>query len=321
MKNLFPLDQKMAQSKNKTKTFLNCMDAAKREQAEVDQVVSCLADALKEYIFEILSGRQWLGIRVRAVTHRINLTYQSITAYSVGTIADYCPSLDKHLVLFDEEYLQPQWLRCERKTVELEPDNSLKGGNPPELEEQIFEFSNPLAKVRAAAALIDSCFPCKYCGLEVANKLLMRCSGCSSCCHSYCMPPITYPTEPKTGKSQWLCPNCVACYGCYSNVWSTELIHWNIKSIEPDAADRFFILCGLCLSRYKQLKEFCPICYELYSDDSSGLGTANTKSIEEDAVGGSEDKEDAVNDPNKMVCILCTSIDQLIIDLSSGPMQ
>ena len=79
-------------------------------------------------------------------------------------------------------------------------------------------------------------------------------------------------------------------------------MQWNIRGVESDAPDRSFILCGLCLSRYKHAREFCPICYELYSDEVENIATSVQ---EENKVenGQSENEQGPLKDPNKMVCL------------------
>jgi hypothetical protein len=48
-----------------------------------------------------------------------NKNFTVNSAFCLGTIALYCPSLDLHYVLFDDERLKPQWLKIERNSVEV----------------------------------------------------------------------------------------------------------------------------------------------------------------------------------------------------------
>lgn len=50
------------------------------------------------------------------------------------------------------------------------------------------------------------------------------------------------------------------------NQWNSQLIHWNARRIDPTGPEKIILLCGVCLNRYKHHKEFCTICYKLYSD-------------------------------------------------------
>lgn len=58
----------------------------------------------------------------------------------------------------------------------------------------------------------------------------------------------------------------IACHSCGITQWNTQLMTWNARRMDPTGPDRNFLLCGVCLNRFKHHKEFCTLCYKLYSD-------------------------------------------------------
>lgn len=41
---------------------------------------------------------------------------------------------------------------------------------------------------------------------------------------------------------------------------------WNARRVDPTGPDKTILLCGICMNRFKHHKEFCTLCYKLYSD-------------------------------------------------------
>lgn len=48
---------------------------------------------------------------------------------------------------------------------------------------------------------------------------------------------------------------------------------WNARRTEPLAPDLDLVLCGECLDRYKNVQDYCPICYQLYDNERYGCQT------------------------------------------------
>ena len=51
------------------------------------------------------------------------------SAYSIGTVGHYCQGIGEHLVLFDEDALQPQWVVCQKSTVDVLLDDAVSNDN------------------------------------------------------------------------------------------------------------------------------------------------------------------------------------------------
>ena len=71
-------------------------------------------------------------------------------------------------------------------------------------------------------------------------------------------------------------------------------------------------LCGLCLERYKHSREFCPICFELYTEEAENVSSATEEgtkkgeselllSLDNEEQNISGDEQGVLKDPNKMV--------------------
>lgn len=215
--------------------------------------------ALRNFVFDILKGADWLNIRVRATTQPIGLLeggeVVSATphgsrrwssrafnddaqyelrrdrdrssrafgvegetgcytgpAYCVGTVKEYCPSLNSHFVVFDEPPLQPRWLVCQRNCVDILVGQPGPPGTA--LEERVSDndedYNGPsncsLCRRDAAAA-------------AAAGAETLSCVSCRKLCHSYCLPPLTFPDAAAVAKkerassaqlaSSWRCWDCI----------------------------------------------------------------------------------------------------------------
>lgn len=189
-----------------------------------------------------LHGDQWVGLRVRSSPNRAADGAQTGELQglgSVGTIAAYCPSSFEHLLVFDEEHLQPRWLVCQKGSVEV-----LLGekGCAAAAEEQ---SSSPTTTVvpsnggHSSESQMDS--NCTLChgfnlhhskGLGKASSSLKHCCNCNMSVHPYCIPNLTYsPTSltpinqrrggnssissippPQSSTSMWACWKCTGRY-------------------------------------------------------------------------------------------------------------
>ena len=92
---------------------------------------------------------------------------------------------------------------------------------------------------------------------------------------------------------EWMCFDCIKCEGCGENASAKELLHWNVKRVSPEKsfADRPIVVCADCMLRFKEKKEYCPVCYvfydlEDYGDDNAATVTG-TIAGDEDAAADS----------------------------------
>jgi len=154
-----------------------------------------------------LHGDQWVGLRVRSSPNRTADGAQAGELQglgSVGTIAAYCPSSFEHLLVFDEEYLQPRWLVCQKGSVEV-----LLGEREGAAAEEE-ESSSPTTTVvpsiggHSSESQMDSnCTLCHGFNLclskgqsKAINSSLKHCYNCNLTVHPYCIPNLTYsPTS------------------------------------------------------------------------------------------------------------------------------
>ncbi len=275
---IYPIsDASQFMSKKPSLTLLKTMEQAQVEQEAVDSCINSVLSYIRKNLYTVQSGEDWIGTRVRAVTHRIpwiqiarkfaldaeekhlelelerqekerleklhDINYNmnacikgpalkveniilaprkrtSTTAAEdkaaddareklkkstikknnvlntsdyvdssdmtrcVGTIAKYCPSIDKHLVVFDEEALQPQW-------VTVNPDDVDVLVGPTNSEEHSMSFLRAIEDDTSGA----------YCGLcgcgqehidcpadENVKIVLQKCKVCQHSYHPFCIP-------------------------------------------------------------------------------------------------------------------------------------
>ena len=145
---------------------------------------------------------------MRTTTHRIvhknedrDIIAGQGSGFCTGTIASYCPTTDKHFVIFDGEGLQPQWVRCEKGVVDVLIGDSGE--------------VSPLASkaVNVENSVNYQCQLCKITGEEddLYDGTLLHCRSCQLVCHSYCCPgeeltPIK--ANSKVSEKGWKCWNC-----------------------------------------------------------------------------------------------------------------
>lgn len=182
-------------------------------------------------MFSALSGEQWVGYRVRASTHRIlqpgerrhDSRDAGGSAYSTGTVKCYRPSSGEHLVVFDDPMLQPQWVVCQKSSIDV-----LLG------EEGAKPTSEGAAGTGGTGTVATSVFPltvckgqsvdyseqcnCVLCDSALAQGTFRRCTKCGMKCHSYCLSEdATAPGAessvpsywPASTALPWTCWNCV----------------------------------------------------------------------------------------------------------------
>lgn len=157
--------------------------------------------------------------------------------YCAGTIKKYCPMLNQHFLIFDEESLQPRWVDCARdETLEClynpiktkpsaQPESNVdiaesKDDNVSSIAEMVVEESEQIAEGKMDNSDTDDeneeeetikayCNLCeRSCSMENHG---LRCRVCGIFCHEYCIPeegfnPMNAMTKLKN--PQWVCWNC-----------------------------------------------------------------------------------------------------------------
>ena len=190
-----------------------------------------MLQAVRDNIYTVLKGDGWVGLRVRVATVRVpehvgqqqqysnqaaaaaivygfnSLTSQD-SAFCSGTVIYYSPAVDKHFVVFDEDSLQPQWVTCQKRVVDVLLGPAEGSGTP------------SAAATRASSKHREE-FDCSMCGIagcaeHVRDGYMMQCQTCSLVCHSYCLPMPSPQFQPNTTskkdsqvKQSWSCWNCL----------------------------------------------------------------------------------------------------------------
>lgn len=220
-------------------------------------------------------------------------------AFCFGTITNFCPSTNECFVVFDVPTLQPQWVTCIKGQIEIlvgaseyanghgKATSNIVSSSSSSSSSTLVVKSEPLAEEQHLEgeklnnqAMGEEIQPyedfdvnakaCHLCHLHCKyTDSVFTCTVCNLSCHTHCIPPsglkpLNEPTQKS--KVQAKCWNCTTCYGCGVNSWNASLINWNVRRVETTAAEKFILLCGACLHRYKHFQEFCTICYKLYSD-------------------------------------------------------
>ena len=102
-----------------------------------------------------------------------------------------------------------------------------------------------------------------------SEELVKTCRKCDRLYHSYCMP-LSLLTKDIYGSDISLfkdtCWSCLVCK-CGKSFMQVNLLPWNFARIDNRAPDQPQLVCGGCLKQYKVDKQFCPVCYGIYSDD------------------------------------------------------
>jgi hypothetical protein len=118
---------------------------------------------IRKNIFLTLQGDDWIGVRVRASTHRLqygnnNSQNRSLACEQVrcqGTIVSYCAGINKHFIVFDEPLLKPKWVTCTSSEIDvlIGPTEVAKSNHTNQLMQPEF---------RIATKDRGSCFLCGY---------------------------------------------------------------------------------------------------------------------------------------------------------------
>lgn len=183
--------------------------------------------AVRDGVYSILTGEQWIGLRVRASTHSVFADADSggnssaagdvrygnrrqsnnpavphhpaQEAMCTGTVVQYCGVTNQHFIVFDDEGLQPQWVTAQKGVMDV-----LIGPG---------EWLPPSAASELALRSPKGRTDCHLCGLSLLNEDgspplaadVRHCDCCSLVCHTYCVPSFSLNQENPTG---WTCWNC-----------------------------------------------------------------------------------------------------------------
>ena len=217
---------------------------------------------MQDSVFSALYGEQWVGYRVRTATHRIVQRGESRSevlecgsVYSIGTIRSYCPGSGEHFVVFDDVLLQPQWITCQKSTVDVlfgvDETTPIVGNtsNTDEIAPIVGNTSNtdeiatvvgntssnntqciwsPTHPMCGNGGYLDSIHVngCLMCQRELAPGSYKRCERCGVKCHTYCAAEETSSGSKADGVGNqawsassavpWTCWNCV---GKFSHIY------------------------------------------------------------------------------------------------------
>jgi hypothetical protein len=99
-------------------------------------------------------------------------------------------------------------------------------------------------------------------------------------------------------------------------------MQWNINRIEPDCQiDHPMLLCGVCMYRYKHVRDFCPICFKFYaSDDNPHSLTLSSNEVQMNEPTDVKKLTDSITkdssyDPDKMVLAIKHLLSMHLISL------
>ena len=220
-----PLSEEYFPSKP-SKSFDICMENARKEKLEMCAIVDSIVQTIRKNLFTSLVGSEWVGVRVRASTHRIITPeelqeddfgmVEPVMVRCIGKIVSYNASADQHLVVFDESLLQPQWVRARPESIDvlLGPESS--GYNEPvriasliclHTDPEALSSSSSLHAADAHPMPLSA--PCLVCGTAVnacapndesscsaaVDSPSLKCRDCSRFCHEKCLPRSSVPTD------------------------------------------------------------------------------------------------------------------------------
>jgi hypothetical protein len=182
---------------------------------------------MRDSVFAALHDEQWVGHRVRASTHRIVQRGESRSevlelgcAYSLGTIQCYRPGTGEHLVVFDDPLLQPQWVVCQKSTVDV----LFEAGEAGQTDgaHAMRDRSRPRLPPGVAEGDYSAQCECVLCDGALVAGSFKECEECGMKCHSYCAGEEASSKGPAAGSSAqqwgasaavpWTCWNCVGEY-------------------------------------------------------------------------------------------------------------
>lgn len=267
-----------------------CMANATLEHEKNGEIVDKIMQQVRKTAMNSVKGEDLIGVRVRASSHRLfdkddtieGIKYSGGYGKCVGTIAHYCPANELHFVVFDEESVQPQWISCRNSDVEIILPTNADTHITTSKTMSLALRSNISRGVTEVT--IEPNNSCMVCGRDDCDAIgpknndhnkLYKCVDCHHQYHRFCFPAECAPicvTSHHSKNHLWnKCWKCVKCFGCGSDIWEKTLLLYNMKKLDSRSnADKLVYVCAECLDRYKNLKEFCPICFVLYPADDGG---------------------------------------------------
>lgn len=339
-KNILSFDEKNMPTKP-TKNFQNFIETARKEKSTIDGVLDTVINAVRKLAIIMLHGNQWLGVRVRAEAHLISnneddsLVDTDDGIMCSGTVARYCGALGSHFILFDENLLLPKWVTLPDCKVEI-----LLGSE---------EAGSEMSVAYSQSLKYHECNGCNMCGnMKNEASTYFECSNCNTWAHYRCMPcdgfAEIYSTVVPSRESKLLsqkCWNCRCCDCCGVKNWDAALLDWNLKYIDRRAPDQMLNICGECLTKFRQSRDFCPICFKLYmsedaffqqkelmsksnSDSSSNNSTLSDANVNKEksllSLSSKDSNDDMVqcNHCNRWVHCQCEGIDKVQYEMMSN---
>lgn len=121
---MYPIEDKYMPSRIST-IFEMKLKLAQEEHEKTESVIKEVLASTAKSVFKVLRGPDWIGLRVRALAHRLvkhgessEQTALDGVAKCEGTIVSYCGPSDEHFVVFDNPLLQSVWIRCEPSSID-----------------------------------------------------------------------------------------------------------------------------------------------------------------------------------------------------------
>ena len=158
-----------------------------------------------EFLLNSFSGIDWLASRVTLLDQLQEELEGNEERGVIFTVTQYCPALNKHLLVSAIGNAPPRWASCNTSTVGLlstavdDDDND---------DETTTTATVSTAASESLAKTSGCCFMCGY----VANASLLTCSKCQSVCHESCMPIELLGLDlSKLEFSEWICWKCIGC--------------------------------------------------------------------------------------------------------------
>ena len=217
-----PLSEEFFPSKP-PKSFEACLENARKEKLEMCSIVDSIVQTIRKSLFTSLVGPEWVGVRVRASTHRIITPeelqedfgmVETAMVRCTGKIVKYNASTDQHLVIFDEYLLQPQWVRARPENIDvlLGPESSeynepLRISSMTDLHMGRDVLSSSSSIQATDVHPIPRSALCLVCGTAVCvnasapndesafHSPSLKCRDCSRFCHEKCLPRSSEPTD------------------------------------------------------------------------------------------------------------------------------
>eukprot|EP01038_Epipyxis_sp_PR26KG_P012769 gene12769-17121_t len=298
-------------NKNKSKQFEAALNSAHEEQHVINSIKKLVYSAVCDIAFVFLRGPAWIGTRVSASGYRRMLPVRAnkidvFNPYPInsmepksqemvtcdGTITKYSGALNEYLIVFDDDSLQPRWFKSQKElfTLLLDRNNITSSSigaapttNNEHAKNQLMETSDVNKSNNEVS--MHTCLMCNLCndGDSSAEDIFDQCDRCYRYFHPDCSvmnrvltkPPITgfdsIDSSNKRKRIETQCWDCVVCTGCRATLWDAKMLRWNITRVEINSPDNLIDLCGNCLNRFKNLGDFCTVCFKLYDTDESML--------------------------------------------------